>query len=228
MVTFLTAHLGYPIPSPALLEKIGNRFRREVKAFAAENEIPILTLKKPDRTRWDDRKLDHVRPYLEQAELTAVSGSWPSSPLKSSSGSSAPRSGQPSRAWSSSTSSRRSAGSGCTTSTFSIPSSGRASSRSVHISPIRPRSGATDTSGPSARPHGRASTSPRWPTASPPVRIRLPSRPSATASAQPISQGFFDRWTARHPYPFTDVDQDGRLLLGTVDAPGRGLSDPGL
>ena len=68
VVTFLTAHLGFPIPSPALLEKIGNRFRREVKAFAAENEIPILQLKKPDRTRFDDRKLDHVRPHLEQAE----------------------------------------------------------------------------------------------------------------------------------------------------------------
>ena len=68
VVTFLTAHLGFPIPSPALLEKIGNRFRREVKAFAAENEIPILQLKKPDRTRWDDRKLDHVQPHLEQAE----------------------------------------------------------------------------------------------------------------------------------------------------------------
>jgi hypothetical protein len=68
VATFLTSHLGYPIPSPALLEKIGNRFRREVKAFAAENEIPVLQLKKPDRTRWDDRKLDHVQPHLERAE----------------------------------------------------------------------------------------------------------------------------------------------------------------
>jgi hypothetical protein len=68
VVTFLTAHLGFPIPSPALLHKIGNRFRRDVKAFATEHEIPILQLKKPDRTRWDDRKLDHVRPYLEAAE----------------------------------------------------------------------------------------------------------------------------------------------------------------
>ena len=42
VVTFLTEHLGFPIPSPALLEKIGNRFRREVKAFAAEHEVPIL------------------------------------------------------------------------------------------------------------------------------------------------------------------------------------------
>jgi hypothetical protein len=68
VATFLTAHLGFPIPSPALLEKIGNRFRREVKAFAAENEIPILQLKKPDRTRFDDRKLDHVGPHLDRAE----------------------------------------------------------------------------------------------------------------------------------------------------------------
>jgi hypothetical protein len=68
VVTFMTEHLGFPIPSPALLEKIGNRFRREVKAFAAEYEVPILQLKKPDRSRWDDRKLDHIRPHLERAE----------------------------------------------------------------------------------------------------------------------------------------------------------------
>jgi hypothetical protein len=65
---FLRDHLGHPIPSPALLGPIGNRFRREVKDFAADHEIPILQLRKPDRSRWDDRKLDHVRPYLEQAE----------------------------------------------------------------------------------------------------------------------------------------------------------------
>jgi hypothetical protein len=68
VVRFLHGHLGYEIPSPALLGPIGNRFRREVKAFAAEHQVPILRLKKPDRSRWDDRKLDHVRPYLEAAE----------------------------------------------------------------------------------------------------------------------------------------------------------------
>jgi hypothetical protein len=74
VVTFLTGHLGFPVPSPALLEKIGNRFRREVKAFAAEHDVPVLALKKPDRTRWDDRKLDHVRPYLERAEAEHRTG----------------------------------------------------------------------------------------------------------------------------------------------------------
>jgi hypothetical protein len=68
VVTFMTAHLGFSIPSPALFQKLGNRFRRDVKAFAAEHDIPILSLKKPDRTRWDDRKIDHVRPYIEAAE----------------------------------------------------------------------------------------------------------------------------------------------------------------
>jgi hypothetical protein len=67
VVRFLTEHLGNQIPSPALLEKIGNRFRREVKAFAEDHQVPILHLKRPDRSRWDDRKLDHVRPYLDKA-----------------------------------------------------------------------------------------------------------------------------------------------------------------
>jgi hypothetical protein len=68
VVRFLRGHLGYQIPSPALLGKIGNRFRREVSAFARERGIPVLHLAKPDRSRWGDRKLDHVRGYLEQAE----------------------------------------------------------------------------------------------------------------------------------------------------------------
>ncbi|HTT92361.1 MAG TPA: hypothetical protein VMF65_22600 [Acidimicrobiales bacterium] len=74
VVTFLTEHLGFPVPSPALLGKIGNRFCRDVKAFAAERALPVLNLKKPDRTRWDDRKLDHVRPYLDKAEAEGRSG----------------------------------------------------------------------------------------------------------------------------------------------------------
>ncbi|MGH9060869.1 MAG: hypothetical protein ACRDZY_15365, partial [Acidimicrobiales bacterium] len=65
---FCRGHLGMPIASPAVIEKIGNRFRRDVDAYAEAHHIPVLHLKKPDRTRWDDRKLDHVRPYLERAE----------------------------------------------------------------------------------------------------------------------------------------------------------------
>jgi hypothetical protein len=65
---FLHDHLGLMLPSPAAFEKIGNRFRGSVRRFAEDRDIPILRLKKPDRTRWDDRKLDHVRPYLQAAE----------------------------------------------------------------------------------------------------------------------------------------------------------------
>ena len=68
VVRFLAGHLGNPVPSPALFAQIGNRFRREVRAFAAAQGVPVLRLKKPDRGRWGDRKLDHVRPYLERAE----------------------------------------------------------------------------------------------------------------------------------------------------------------
>jgi hypothetical protein len=61
-------HLSQPIASPAVIQKIGNRFRREVDIFATRHGVPVLHLKKPDRTRWDDRKLDHVRPFLHAAE----------------------------------------------------------------------------------------------------------------------------------------------------------------
>ena len=65
---FLHDHRWLMLPSPAAFEKIGTRFRGAVHRFAEDRDIPILRLKKPDRTRWDDRKLDHVRPHLEAAE----------------------------------------------------------------------------------------------------------------------------------------------------------------
>ncbi len=68
VVRFLCGHLGQPIPSMALLGRIGDRFRARVKAFAAERGIPIVQLGKRDYRRWDDRKLDHVRPHLRRAE----------------------------------------------------------------------------------------------------------------------------------------------------------------
>jgi hypothetical protein len=68
VVRFLCGHLGHPIPSTALLGRIGNRFRAATRRFVATHKIPVLRLKAPDRSRWDDRKLDHVRPHLENAE----------------------------------------------------------------------------------------------------------------------------------------------------------------
>ncbi|MGZ4181581.1 MAG: hypothetical protein ACXVUL_12990 [Solirubrobacteraceae bacterium] len=68
IVRFLCGHLGHPIPSPALLGRIRDRFRTETRRFVRARGIPVLRLAAPDRRRWDDRKLDHVRPHLERAE----------------------------------------------------------------------------------------------------------------------------------------------------------------
>ena len=60
VVGFLTAHLGFPIPSPAILEKIGLRFRRDVAEFAATNDIPVIRFAK------GERKLQVMRPHLDR------------------------------------------------------------------------------------------------------------------------------------------------------------------
>jgi len=74
VVRCLTGHLGNPVPSPALFSQIGNRFVRDVKAFARANRVPILRLNKPDRSRWDDRGVDHVHPYVAAAEAAGRFG----------------------------------------------------------------------------------------------------------------------------------------------------------
>ena len=44
VVSFLTVHEQRPIPSPALLERRGQAFRRAVTSFAEANGIPVLSL----------------------------------------------------------------------------------------------------------------------------------------------------------------------------------------
>src|SRR5580765_8476223 len=63
VVRFLTEHLGKAVASPALFKQIGDRFSNAVRNFAESNGIPMLRLNTPDRSRWDDRKVDHVREY---------------------------------------------------------------------------------------------------------------------------------------------------------------------
>jgi len=62
VVRFLCDHLGNPIPSPALFDRIGQRFRRSVDRFALNNDIPVVRFNK------GDRKADVMRPYLRAAE----------------------------------------------------------------------------------------------------------------------------------------------------------------
>lgn len=58
---FMTGHLGCPIPSPAIMSKMGDRFRATVTAFAEGNGIPVL------RFKADDRQIDMVRPLWQHA-----------------------------------------------------------------------------------------------------------------------------------------------------------------
>lgn len=48
VVQFLTKQ-GFPIPSPAVIAKIGDRFRDAVRAFATSNHIPMVKFGKADR-----------------------------------------------------------------------------------------------------------------------------------------------------------------------------------
>ena len=68
VVSFMTAHLGNPIPSPAIMEKIGTAFRTAVDRFAADNNIPVMRFGK------DDRKIEVMRPYLARQARTGRSG----------------------------------------------------------------------------------------------------------------------------------------------------------
>ena len=67
VVSFLTAHLGFPIPSPAIFDQIGGRFRRAVARFARDNDIPVVGFGK------GDRKIEVMGPYLEAAAAGGVS-----------------------------------------------------------------------------------------------------------------------------------------------------------
>jgi hypothetical protein len=68
VVSFMTAHLGYPIPSPAIMEKIGTAFRRAVSQFAEDEHIPLVRFAK------NDRKIDVMRRHLAVQEATGRSG----------------------------------------------------------------------------------------------------------------------------------------------------------
>jgi len=68
VVTFLTQHLGNPIPSPALFGPIGDRFRAAVARFAEQHAIPVV------RFATGQRKAEVMRPYLEAAAAAGRPG----------------------------------------------------------------------------------------------------------------------------------------------------------
>ena len=68
VVAFMTQHLGKPIPSPALMEHIGTRFRKAVESYASSNGIPWVRFGKADR------KIDVMQPHLQAQAATGKSG----------------------------------------------------------------------------------------------------------------------------------------------------------
>jgi hypothetical protein len=60
-------HRGYPVPSPAALQQIGDAFRRRVASFAEANHIPVVPL------RAADRNIEVMKPYLDRAAATGRS-----------------------------------------------------------------------------------------------------------------------------------------------------------
>ncbi len=68
VVAFMTQHLGKPIPSPALMEHIGTRFRRAVESCASSNGIAWVRFSK------DDRKVDVMPPHIAAQAATGKSG----------------------------------------------------------------------------------------------------------------------------------------------------------
>jgi hypothetical protein len=82
VVSFLIQHEGQPVPSPALLQRRGQTFRRAVESFAQANDIPVIAFTgKKDKHRpgvladspWPDRKIDQVMPLIRKAAATGRS-----------------------------------------------------------------------------------------------------------------------------------------------------------
>jgi len=68
VVSFIRQHLGLPIPSPAILERIGTSFRRAVYDFADTGHIPIVRFAK------GDRKVEVMGRHLAAQARTGRSG----------------------------------------------------------------------------------------------------------------------------------------------------------
>jgi len=68
VITFMRGHLGMPVASPAVFEKIGGQFRRAVDRFAEMNDIPVVKFKK------GVRKIDVMQRYLRDAAHAGRTG----------------------------------------------------------------------------------------------------------------------------------------------------------
>jgi hypothetical protein len=68
VVAFLSGHLGFPFPSPALFRQMGDRFRKAVLSLADAHDIPWIKFEK------DEAKLEVMAPHLARQAGTGKSG----------------------------------------------------------------------------------------------------------------------------------------------------------
>jgi hypothetical protein len=67
VVQFLGSR-GFPIPSLAVISKIGDSFRLAVRSFADADQIPLIKFGR------SDRKIERMYPYLARQESGGRSG----------------------------------------------------------------------------------------------------------------------------------------------------------
>ena len=185
VVSFMTQHLGFPIPSPAIMEKIGTSFRRAVRAFAAAQQVPIVLFGK------DVRKHDVMGPYLRRQAETGCSGVAAIGVAQEyqnvfSACQRADRGRTGRQVWFSFHKADRRVT--CFYFYLWDTDFGQRLSRCAPTSPIRSRSGSTATSGLNGKRSRLGSDSRSCPTASPAARTRPGCRRSVTGWAQAASR----------------------------------------
>ena len=70
VVNFLTKHRGYAIPSPVLLGRMGQQFVADVKAYAEQNEIPIIRFE--GHQRKDDVAAEHRQKFTKEEGVVFI------------------------------------------------------------------------------------------------------------------------------------------------------------
>ena len=70
--TFMSEHLGKPVPSPVVLAQITQRFVEELKSYAEQNEIPMIQFQHGERK--DDRanRIRKQRPVRDEVVFIGV------------------------------------------------------------------------------------------------------------------------------------------------------------
>ena len=215
----MTQHLGMPIPSPALLEKIGTKFRRSVESYAPSQRDPVGQVRKGrPQDRRDGSPTCSTRPRTGRSAGggdrggAGVPAGLVRLPARHEDGGSAVhlRQGRP-------------PGDLLLLLPVGRGFRRRRSSRSAPTSLTRPRSGSTGTSGPSGRPLkagiGFTELSNGFAVLRRPRRAAGHLRPAAARHHRGVRPAV----AAPAPAALRSQRTAGRVLVGVLHAPGRGL-----